>query len=179
MARPSSQSRSYHHVVLPGRPAREQEVGHVGARDEQDQRDGAEENEQGGAHGTEHDACQRLQGHAARVVLGVGALQVGGDGGQLLLRERNGCRLAQPPQDEDGMRLARRRPRVRSERGPDVHTHGASPVRESTRVIGGLEDLERAEVRRGGQHSDDLVGEIVDAQAAPHHGGIPGEQLGP
>ena len=73
------------------------------------------------------------------------------------------------------MVVARRGGGARLHREPHPHLRALAAVREGAPVVGRREDRQEAEVGLGGEHPDDGVDPVVDAQRAPQDLRIPPE----
>ena len=81
---PAPSAATDRHFFAAGERLGENEIGHVGARDEQHEGDGAEKNEQSGADVADHLFVKRNCGGApAFVVCGILLLEAGGYGGEV------------------------------------------------------------------------------------------------
>ena len=116
----------------PRHAAREQQVGDVGAGDEQDQADGREEHEQRRPYRAEDDVGKRLDEDAAGPVLRDSALELRGDA-RRAPPAPPAAPPAQPSEDEDGMGRPRQRRGVVLQRQPDVDRGARAAVRERAR----------------------------------------------
>ncbi len=148
------------HLAPPRRPAGEQQVRDVRAGDEEDEADGGQQHQQRGPDRTEDDRRQRLDEDPPRRVVGIRALEVGGNRGELLLC-RAGTR-SEPRHHEDRMRRARERLRCLLERQPHVDGGTRAAIRERAPVVGGGENLEDPEVRAALHDPDHRGRAIVD-----------------
>ena len=96
--RPGRPKRGAHgHFAAARRAARQEQVGHVRARDEQDEAHGGQQHEQRRTDRPEDDSRQRFDEDAARQVFGICALQICGDRRELLLCRGNAPPDAAPP----------------------------------------------------------------------------------
>ncbi len=137
------------HLLLAAYSPRQQQVGHVGAGDEQHQRDRAQQEEQRRSHVLHHLILQRRH-HGAHVAIRFREL--------LLECERDALQL--------GTRRLQRHvgTEARDRKDPRVPAailrQGRRPRAEGHIEVGGLEQLEACR-----QHADDGVGLVVEQQA--------------
>ncbi len=89
-------------LALARRHAGEQEIGHVGTRDQQDHAHGHHENQQGRPNGLDHPVLEQHEVHApSRVVVRVLLLEPLGDAGDLRLRALQGHPVREPADDAE------------------------------------------------------------------------------
>ena len=129
----------------PRRAAREQEIRDVGASDQQHERDGAQQDEQGWTNRSEDDRLERLDERAATVVFRIVAFEVGRNGGQFLLRRERAGVAGEPADHQDRVGRSRIVLFRCLQRHPDVHVRARAAVGERSRVSGCRENLEDAE----------------------------------
>jgi hypothetical protein len=148
------------------RTTREHEVGHVAAGDQYHERDGAEQHQERGAHGSEDHARDRLDVDAARVVDGVGRFKVSRHGRHLGLRLRGSGVRCQARNDEDGVRIARQVGGIGLQGQPEVDARRTATIGEAAVVRRRAKDLQDAEIGCCGQDTDDRDGPIVEENGA-------------
>ena len=120
---PRAERRAKRHLVLPRRRAREQQVRHVGAGDEQDEPDGAEERHERRLRVLDDIVLERHDpdAHVGRLVHGVLLPELPGDAVHLGLRLLERHARLQPAEDGEEREVARRRLAVvESQRLPDL-----------------------------------------------------------
>ena len=164
-------------LAATGAATREQQVGHVGARDQQDEPDGRQQDDQAGPHRAEDDGRERLDEHAPRRVLGELPFEVRGNRGQLFL-DRVG-RSARSPEHEERMRRSRPRLGRLLEGQPDVDSRACPAIRERPRIVGGAQHLKHTEVGASRHDPDDGVGAIVQGDCAADRRGVAVERSRP
>ena len=176
---PGAERLPHGNLAHPRRRPHQDEIGHVGARDQQHESHGDRQDRERCAHGTEHHVRERLQEHAARIVLGIRALQLPGDIRQLRARGREGRPRREPADHEDGMRRPRQGIRIRSERHPHVDVGSRTLVGEGARVRGRGENLQHSQIGVVRHDPDDRRGRLVEEQHAADYLRVAAEALGP
>ena len=148
-------------LPLPAGRTRQQERGHVGARDEHHARDGAKQDEQRRTHVADEIVAQRPQvGAVVRVLCRVGLRQPRADEPQIFPRLPRRDVVAQPSEDAEEVRGAERAVVVRErQRHDDVWTRRPPELRR--------------------QHADDFERMAVEGDGAADHRRIGAEALAP
>ena len=152
--------------MAPGRGAREDEVGDVGAGDQQHEPDRAKQQpERPLGRRADHAVGERIRGDAQRGVrVGILAAQTRGDAVQLSTRGRERCRRGQPAEHDE--RVTAAAPRVQPLRPGEVE-------RLPYLHVGGRQ----LELRR--HHADDFDGRLVELNRLADNAAIAAEPLAP
>src|SRR5207302_121131 len=101
------------------------------------------------------------------------------DRGHLLLRHAGGGAGREPADHENWMRAARENGGVELGWDPDVHPGSAAALREPPSVCSSAQDLERPEVRVGGQNADDGPGDVIQTNDPTDDRWVAGIELRP
>ena len=168
--------------LRPGRPACDEQPGDVHARNQQDERDRANEHIQRRPHAPQHDVGERFDEHTAAAVRGISAFQRRRNRPELALGRFRRLTRREPAEHEDRMGLARQRLRIGAQRDPDVDARGLAAIREAARIGRRRQELQRPEVAGIGHDADDGVRPFVEAEDAADRGGgaaggLPRERL--
>ena len=168
--------------LRPRGPACDEQPGDVHARNQQDERDRANEHIQRRPHAPQHDVGERFDEHTAAAIRGISAFQRRRNRPELALGRFRRLTRREPAEHEDRMGLARQRLRIGAQRDPDVDARGLAAIREAARIGRRRQELQRPEVAGIGHDADDGVRPFVEAEDAADRGGgaargLPRERL--
>ena len=160
---PGAEGDADRELAGPAARAREEEVGHVGAGDEEDERDRAEEDEEERPHVSDHRVGERHQARAGALVgVGIGEGETARDAVEVGLRLRDRHAGSQPPDAVD------------AEAGAAVLQERVLPLPDRHVDVAALE-VPHDEVEARRQDADDGEVLAVEEEAAADDVGIAAE----